>query len=64
MSRCRLSACALAVAAFLAAAPAYAVPCGGASFEAWLESFRREAAANGIGPRGLAALGGVTIAGG
>ena len=44
----------------LAAAPAHAVPCGG-SFEAWLESFKREAAANGIGPRGLTALNGLAI---
>jgi lytic murein transglycosylase len=44
--------------ALLTAAPAYAVQCGG-SFEAWLESFKREAAAAGIGPRGLAALTGV-----
>ena len=60
MSRCRLSACALAVAAFLAAAPVHAVQCGG-SFDAWLESFKREAAANGIGARGLAALTGLAF---
>jgi lytic murein transglycosylase len=46
--------------ALLAAAPARAVPCGGGSFEAWLDGFKREAAANGITQRGLAALNGVT----
>jgi lytic murein transglycosylase len=50
-----------AVTAILAAAPAYAVPCGGGSFEAWLDGFKREAAANGVGARGLAALNGVTL---
>jgi lytic murein transglycosylase len=55
----RLFVCYLSVA-LLAAAPAYAVQCGG-SFEAWLESFKREAAANGIGPRGLAALTGLAF---
>src|SRR5205807_3546948 len=52
----------LALAAMLAAsaAPAHAaVPCGG-SFEAWLEGFTREAAGNGISPRALAALKGVS----
>jgi lytic murein transglycosylase len=57
----RLSACAIALAAILAAVPAQAaVPCGGGSFEAWLESFKREAAAAGITQRGLNALNGVT----
>ena len=61
MSRPRFSACALVVVAVvLAAAPAYAVQCGG-SFEAWLESFKREPAANGIGPRGLNALNGIAF---
>jgi lytic murein transglycosylase len=60
MHRPWLSAGAL-VLALLAAAPAQAVPCGGGSFEAWLDSFKREAAANGIGPRGLAALNGVAF---
>jgi lytic murein transglycosylase len=51
----------LAVAAALLAAPAHAaVPCGGGSFEAWLDGFKREAAAAGITQRGLAALNGVT----
>jgi lytic murein transglycosylase len=61
MSRSPFSACALVVVAVvLAAAPAQAVQCGG-GFEAWLESFKREAAANGIGPRGLAALNGLAF---
>jgi len=48
-------------AAMLAAAPAHALPCGGGSFEAWLEGFKREAATNGIGPRGVAALNGIAF---
>src|ERR1700716_3439762 len=43
----------------LFAAPTVAAPCGGA-FETWLASFRREAAQQGISPRALAALDGVT----
>src|SRR5258708_10532198 len=43
----------------LFAAPAVAAPCGG-DFETWLASFRREAAQQGISPRALAALDGVT----
>jgi lytic murein transglycosylase len=59
-TRYRVGAYLLALAALLAAAPAQAaVPCGG-SFEAWLEGFRREAAGNGISPRALAALAGVS----
>src|SRR5262249_56108184 len=46
--------------ALLAIAPARAVPCGGGSFEAWLDGFKREAAASGITQRGLAALNGVS----
>jgi membrane-bound lytic murein transglycosylase B len=54
----RLLASVLACA--LSAAPALAVPCGG-NFEAWLESFRREAAAKGISQRTIsAALTGVS----
>ena len=58
----RTGACALAVAtALLAALPAHAaVPCEGGSFEAWLEGFTREAAGNGISPRALAALKGIS----
>ena len=59
-TRYRVGACLLALAALLAAAPAQAVvPCGG-GFEAWLEGFTREAAGNGISPRALAALNGVS----
>src|SRR5215468_10885023 len=63
MRRPQLPACVLVIATILAAtAPAAgAVPCGGASFEGWLESFKREAAAAGITQRGLAALNGVTL---
>jgi lytic murein transglycosylase len=57
----RISALILAIACILAAFPARAaVPCGGGSFEAWLDGFKREAAAAGIGQRGLNALNGVT----
>src|SRR5919204_481847 len=47
----------------LAALPATAsaVPCGSGSFEGWLESFKREAAARGISQHTIAsALGGVS----
>src|SRR5580704_3901691 len=60
MRRHLLPAC-LAIACMLAAAPARAVPCEGGSFEAWLDGFKREAAAAGISQRGLAALNGVTF---
>src|SRR5689334_15428567 len=60
MTKGRIRALILALVAMLAAAAAQAaVPCGG-SFEAWLEGFRREAAGNGISPRALAALNGVS----
>jgi lytic murein transglycosylase len=49
-------------AALLCSAPAWAVPCqSGGSFESWLESFKQEAASQGISQRTLAsALGGLT----
>src|ERR1043166_8607439 len=60
MGRHRLHACLLLLVAVIFAAPAHAaVPCGG-TFETWLESFRREAAAAGLSQRALAALHGVT----
>src|ERR1043166_4331147 len=60
MGRHRLHACLLLLVAVIFAAPAHAaVPCGG-TFETWLESFRREAAAAGMTQRALAALNGVT----
>jgi lytic murein transglycosylase len=60
MGRHRLLACAFVLLAVLAASPAAAVQCESGSFEAWLESFKREAAGQGISPRGLAALNGLT----
>jgi lytic murein transglycosylase len=56
----RFSVCYLAVALLLAAIPAHALPCGGGSFETWLDGFKREAAAAGIAQRGLNALNGLT----
>jgi lytic murein transglycosylase len=52
---------ALALAFFFSAAPATAVQCESGGFEGWLESFKHEAAGQGISPRGLAALNGVTL---
>jgi lytic murein transglycosylase len=50
----------LVLAAFvLSAAPALAAQCGG-DFDAFLSTFRREAAAQGISPRALATLDGLT----
>src|SRR3979411_1389652 len=53
-----LGACFFAFAC-LPAPPAAAAACAG-DFETWLASFRREAAQQGISPRALAALDGVT----
>jgi lytic murein transglycosylase len=58
MTMSTIRACAFALT-LLAAAPARAMQCGG-SFEAWLDGFRREAAAAGISQRGLAGLAGVS----
>ena len=58
MTKGRIRALILAVSMLALPAQA-AVPCGG-SFEAWLEGFRREAAAVGISQRGLAALNGLS----
>src|ERR1700726_3130994 len=58
MTKGRIRALILAVSMLALPAQA-AVPCGG-SFEAWLEGFRREAAAVGISQRGLAALAGLS----
>ncbi len=49
----------LCIALVLSATPVLAAPCGG-DFPAWLSSFRREASAQGVSARGLAALDGVT----
>src|SRR5258705_11699661 len=54
-----LRTCLFAIAWLLTGSPAVAAPCGG-DFETWLASFRREAAQQGISPRALAALDGVT----
>src|ERR1700716_2908841 len=54
-----LRACLFAIACILPGGAAVAAPCGG-DFETWLTSFRREAARQGISPRALAALDGVT----
>src|SRR3979411_2821086 len=53
-----LGACFFAFAC-LPGGAAVGAPCGG-DFETWLASFRREAAQQGISPRALAALDGVT----
>jgi lytic murein transglycosylase len=46
----------------ITAAPAFAAPCGSGSFEAWLEDFKKEAAAKGISPAAIAAgLNGVAL---
>ncbi len=59
----RLSTCVIALAALLAASPARAVQCESGSFEAWLDGFKHEAAAAGVGQRGLAALAGLAYDG-
>jgi lytic murein transglycosylase len=51
-------AVAAALASALAPGVADAAACGG-DFGAWLQGFRQEAQANGVGPKGLAALDGV-----
>src|SRR6266481_1970337 len=55
----RLLAAFLGLTCLLAAEPVLAAQCGG-DFGAWLATFRREAAAQGVSPRALAALDGVT----
>jgi lytic murein transglycosylase len=46
----------------LPGAPAHAVPCGTASFQAWLDEFKNEAAAKGISQSAIASgLNGVTL---
>src|SRR5882672_9968472 len=60
----RFSYRALALGALLlaSAAPALAAPCGSGTFEAWLEDFKKEAAAKGISqPAIQAGLTGVTL---
>jgi lytic murein transglycosylase len=50
-----LKAFALSMLLTISAAPAFAAPCGSGSFEAWLEDFKKEAAAKGISPAAIAA---------
>jgi lytic murein transglycosylase len=60
----RFSYRALALGALLlaSAAPALAAPCGSGTFEAWLEDFKKEAAAKGISQQTIqAGLTGVTL---
>src|SRR5262245_28421647 len=57
-----LKTLALSALLTLSAAPALAAPCGTGAFEAWLEDFKKEAAAKGIPQSTLAAsLNGVTL---
>jgi lytic murein transglycosylase len=61
-SRFPLRALTLAALLMTSAAPALAAPCGTGSFEAWLEDFKKEAAANGISaPAIQAGLSGVAL---
>src|SRR5438552_8396765 len=60
----RLSVGTLAAAAMLltSAAPSLAAPCGSGTFEAWLEDFKKEAAAKGISQSAIqAGLTGVSL---
>jgi len=59
MKKARLLAASFGLACLLAAEPVLAAQCGG-EFSIWLATFRREAAAQGVSPRALAALDGVT----
>lgn len=57
-----LRAAALAAFVLISAASAIAAPCGSGTFEAWLEDFKKEAAAKGISPAAIqAGLTGVTL---
>jgi len=57
-----LHAAALAALVVISAAPAIAAPCGSGTFEAWLDDFKKEAAAKGISPAAIqAGLTGVTL---
>jgi lytic murein transglycosylase len=57
---CQMTKLLFACAAFLISlGPALAAPCGG-DFATWLSTFHREAAAQGVSARALAALDGVT----
>src|SRR5947199_531668 len=57
-----LKAFALSALLTISAAPVFAAPCGSGSFEAWLEDFKKEAAAKGISQTAIAAgLSGVAL---
>ena len=57
-----LRVAALAALVLISAAPAIAAPCGTGTFEAWLDDFKKEAAAKGISPAAIqAGLTGVTL---
>jgi lytic murein transglycosylase len=57
-----LRALALGTLLLTTAVPALAAPCGTASFDAWLDDFRKEATAKGISPSAIqAGLTGVTL---
>jgi len=57
-----LHAAALAALVVISAAPAIAAPCGSGTFEAWLDDFKKEAAAKGISAAAIqAGLTGVTL---
>jgi len=59
--RSALSLAALVLAGALMAGAASAAPCQGAgSYDSWLASLKQEAASQGVGARGLAALNGIT----
>jgi lytic murein transglycosylase len=61
-SRSLLKAFALGMLITISAAPAFAASCGTGTFEAWLEDFKKEAAAKGISqPTITASLNGVTL---
>ncbi len=49
----------LATAAGLLAGPAFAATCNSGDFAGWLADAKREAASQGVGPRGVAALDGI-----
>jgi len=55
ISRLFLRALTLGALLMTSAAPAFAAPCGTGPFEAWLEDFKKEAAAKGISPSAIQA---------
>src|SRR5437667_12274638 len=62
ISRSSVRTLALGALLLASAAPVLAAPCGTGSFEAWLEDFKKEAAAKGVSQATIAAgLNGVTL---